>query len=266
VNDPSDTQAAPDSDDRTEQTTKIAPGAAETGEAASAWSQSQDDAEDIVPYIHDSPVWKRVILAATLSALLFGLLAGTVLQLLDARKHPSQPPIQPSVKGPIDGTYRVDRYRGAGTTRTPDGKMTGPAPKSNTVETEWWAFQSACSPSSCTATGTRLDDTTHTQIAARLAPGQAENKEMQSLRTANGQWVSDPPYRVSKDCAAGMPGHAMWRFTVAFTQFGDGTLKGQESALIESNECGTAGTVVATPLVATRTGDLPGGLPPLKTK
>ena len=264
MTDPSDTQAAPDLDGREEQSTEIASGAAETGEAASAWSQ--DDAEDIVPYIRDSPVWKRVLLAATLGLLLFGFFAGTVLELLNAPKHPSQPPVQPPVKGPIDGAYRVDRYRGAGTTRTPDGKMSAPAPKSVTVETEWWAFQSACSPSSCTAVGTRLDDTTHTQIAARLAPGQAENKDMQSLRTVSGQWVSDPPYRVPQDCAAGMPGHAMWRFTVALTQFGDGTLKGQESVLVESNECGGAGTVVTTPLVATRTGDLPNGLPPLKTK
>jgi hypothetical protein len=89
---------------------------------------------------------------------------------------------------------------------------------------------------------------------------------MQSLRLVNGQWISDPPNRVPQNCAAGKPGHDIWRFTMEFMQLADGTLKGQESDLIESNECGRAGTVVTRPIVATRIGDLPSGLPPLKAK
>jgi hypothetical protein len=256
VTDPNDTQAAPDRNDRTEQSTEIALGEAETGDAASEWSQ--DDTDDIV--LH-SPVWKRLILAATLSAITFMLVGGSVWTLISAHTHPTPPLVQPPVKpvkGPIDGTYRVDR--------TTDGKISAPAPKGSTVETEWWAFQSACAPPSCTAVGTRLDNTTHTQIAARLAPGIGENEGTQSLRLVNGQWVSDPPNRMPQDCAAGKPGRDMWRFTMELIQLADGTLKGQESDLIESNECGRAGTVVTTPLVATRIGDLPNGLPPLKTR
>jgi hypothetical protein len=58
----------------------------------------------------------------------------------------------------------------------------------------------------------------------------------------------------------------MWRFTVELMQLADGIFKGQESDLIESNECGRAGTLVTIPIVTTRIGDLPAGLPPLKTR
>ena len=206
------------------------------------------------------------MVAAALGVLLLLSYGGSALTLINAFKHPAGPPAQAPVRGPIDGTYRVDLYRGEGTTRAPDGKISAPTTKHRTVETEWWAFQSACPPPSCIAVGTRLDDTTHTQTAARLAPNLPENKEMQPLRLVNGQWVSDPANRLPQDCAAGMPGHDMWRFTTELMQLAGGTLKGQESDLIESNECGRAGTVVTTPIVATRIGDLPTGLPPLKTK
>lgn len=63
---------------------------------------------------------------------------------------------------------------------------------------------------------------------------------MQSLRLVNGQWFNDPPVRVPHDCAAGKLGHDTWRITVQLMQLANGTLKGQESDLIESNECGRA--------------------------
>ncbi|WP_343709818.1 hypothetical protein [Mycobacterium sp.] len=267
MTDPNDTQALPDLDGRTEQGTEIPLGEAEAREEAS--TSSQDDTDDIAPYIHHRSVWRRLVLAAPFLALVVMSLGGTVFTLIDTPKHPPRPLLQPPVKpvkGPIDGTYRVDRYRGEGITRMPDGKVSAPTPKYSTVETEWWGFQSACPPPSCIAVGTRLDNTTHTQVAARLAPDLAENKKMQSFRLVNGQWVSDPPYRVPQDCAAGLPGHNVWRFSMELMQRPDGTLRGQESDLIESSECGAAGTVVTTPIVATRIGDLPGGLPPLKTK
>jgi serine/threonine protein kinase, bacterial len=249
VTDPEDAQAASD-------------------EAAPAWSQ--DDTDDSVPYVQHSPVWRRLVLAGAWGAIAFLLLGGSVLTLIGALKHPPRPTVNPpakSARGPIDGTYRVDRYPGEATTRTPDGKVSASAPGYSSAETEWWAFQSACPTPSCIAAGTRLDDTTHTQIAAGLVPGQAEHKELQSLRLVNGQWVIDPPYLVPQDCAAGIPGQdILQRLTLELTQLGDGTLKGQESALAESNECGSAGTVVTTPVVATRIGDVPSGLPPLKTK
>jgi serine/threonine protein kinase, bacterial len=245
VTDPEDTQAAPD-------------------EAASAWSQ--DDTDDSVPYVHHDPVWRRLALAGAWATIPFLVIGGSVLTLVGALKHPPRPSVQPPAKGPIDGTYRVDRYTGQSTTRTPDGKISAPATQSGAVETEWWAFQSACPPPSCIAAGTRLDDTTHTQIAAGLASGQAEHKELQSLRLVNGHWVSDPPSRVQQNCKAGIPGHDMRLLTMELMQLGDGTLKGQVSDLVQSNECGRAGTVVTTPIVATRIGDLPSGLPPLNAK
>ncbi len=264
MSDPNDTQAAPDLNALTEQSTEIAPAEAETGQAASA--RSQEDTDDIVPYIPHSPIWQRLLLAATLSALVFVFLGGSVLTLITTFTHSARPPARTPVKGLIDGTYRVDRYRGEDTTRMPDGKISAAAPKNSTVESEWWAFQSACPPPSCIAVGARLDNTTHTQIAPQLAPGVRSNQTTQSLRLVNGQWVSDPPDRVPQGCAAGKPGNDVWRSTMELMPLADGTLKGQESDLIESNECGRAGTVVTTPIVATRIGDLPDGLPPLKTK
>jgi hypothetical protein len=267
VTDPNDTQAAPALDDRAEQSTGIAPGEAEADEAAS--QDDTDDTDDTDDIVHHSPVWQRVVMAATLSGVALILVGGSVLTLINTLKHPSRSPANPPAKsasGPIDGTYRVDLYRGEGTIRTSDGEFPAPAPANSTIETQWWAFQSACPTPSCIAAATRLDDTTHTRIAAGPAAGQAQSAEKQSLRLVNGQWISDPPSRVPQDCAAGIPGHDTRLLTVELRQTGDGTLKGQVSDAVESNECGSAGVVVTTPIVATRIGDLPSGLPPLKTK
>jgi hypothetical protein len=261
VTDPKDTQAAPDLDDRAEKSTEIPPDEAETDEAESPGSQ--DDSDDIVLR---SVRRQRVKQAAVFGYVALFFVGGTVMSLILALRHPPRPSVQPPVKGPIDGTYRVDLYRGEGTTRTPDGKISAPAPQHSTVETEWWAFQSACPTPSCIAVGTHLDNTTHTEIAAGPAPDLTDIKKTQSLRLVNGQWVSDPPDRVPQDCASGTPGHDIWRFTVELMQLGDGTLKGQKSDLVESNECGRGGTLVTTPIVATRIGDAPSGLPPLNAK
>ncbi len=258
MTDPNDTQAAPYLDDQTEEGTEIALGEAEAREEA----PTQEDTDEGTPYIHHRSVRQRLAEALVLSLLLFVLVGGSVLALVNTLKHPPRTLVQPA-KGPIEGTYRVDRYRGEGTTRTPDGNISAPTSEDSTVETEWWAFQSSCQPPSCIAVGTRLDNTTHTQV---VAPDLAENKKMQSLHLVNGQWVSDPPNRVPQDCAAGMPGHNVWRFSMELTQLADGTLKGREYDSIESSECVRVGTVATTPIVATRIGDLPAGLPPLKTK
>ena len=264
MTDPNEIQAAPGLNDRTEQSSKTPRHAAEARDAASTWPQG--DADDIVPAVHYRSDRQRLKQAAALILLLVMCLGGTALTFFSAIVHPLRPRAEQSVKGPIDGTYRVDRYRGEGTRRTPDGTVTAAAPNYSTVETEWWAFQSVCPPPSCIAVGTRLDNTTHTQVAARLVRGVGESENAQSLRLVKGRWVSDPPNRVPQDCAAGMPGHATLSVTVEFTQLGDGTLKGRESDLVELSECGSAGTVVTMPIVATRTGDLPSALPPLKTK
>ncbi|BBX47773.1 hypothetical protein GCM10009641_19710 [Mycobacterium cookii] len=259
MTEPKDIPAAQDLNDRTEQSKEVVPSEAEPAEAPSVWPQ--EDTEDIVPDINRRSVRQRLAEAAIWSALLFVLVGGTVLALVNVLKQPPRPPGQPPAKGPIDGTYRVDRYLGEGATRTPDGTVSTPTPKNSVVETEWWAFQSACPPQSCIAVGTRLDNTTHTQVAPNIG-----KQKMQSLRLINGQWISDPPNRVSQDCVAGKPGHDTRRSTMELMQLADGTFKGQESDLIESNECGRSGTVSTTPVVATRLGDLPAGLPPLKAK
>jgi hypothetical protein len=257
VTDPNDVQDDPDLDGRTGESTEAAPGEADADGAASP--DSRDETDDIV--VRDSR-WKRLLLATILSVTALMLVGVPIGTLINALTHPAPPGVQPPVKpakGPIDGTYRF--------TRTADGKTPAPALSDGTSETEVWAFQSACTPqASCTAVGTRLGDTTHNQIAARVAPGKGETERTQSLSLVNGQWISDPPIRMPQDCPAGWPGRDIWSFTMEFTQLADGTLNGQESDLIESNECGRAGTIATLPLVATRVGDVPGGLPPLKAK
>jgi len=150
VTDADDTPAAPDLNDRTEQRTEIVPGEAEAGEAEAddaAMALSQVDADGIdLPTDHRS-FWQRVILGTVLFLMLVALLCGTVRAVINTPKHPPRPPGHAPVKpvnGPIDGPNRVDRYRGEGTTRTPDGKVSVPAPRCSTIETGWWAFPAAC--------------------------------------------------------------------------------------------------------------------------
>jgi serine/threonine protein kinase, bacterial len=247
VTEPNDIPTAQGVDNRTEPNEEIVSREAETGQLPT------EVMDDIVSHRNRRSARRRLGEAAIWSALLFVVIGGSVLTLVNALKQPPRTPSDPSLNSPIDGTYRVDLYREAGSTRIPSATL-----KDGIAGTEWWAFQSVCSAQSCTAIGTRLDDTIHTQIAT--APSK---QKLESLRLINGQWISDPPSRVPHACAAGTPGHDTWRVSIQLAKLADGTFKGQESDLIESNECGRAGTVVTTPIVATRNGDLPTGLPPM---
>lgn len=238
---------------------------------ALAWSV--DDTDEVVPFAQRRSLLHRIGPAVALAVALVAV--GVTAAILLSRdkptpsaQHPSPaatpPPTPP--RGPIDGTYRVDRYRGDSTVRMPGGRISSPDPGYGTVETEWWAFQSVCRPAGCTAVGTRVDSTTHTRIAAELVQGLPESERTQGLVLTGGQWKSDPLNRIQQPCGSGAAGEDTWRWSMELTQLPDGTLKGQESDVVETNECGGAGNLITTPVVATRIGELPPGLPPLKVK
>jgi serine/threonine-protein kinase len=233
-----------------------------TQQAALAWSQA--DADEVVPYIKRRSYWRWAASAATVLA---GVGAALVLFHKPAAPtaHPTAAPPPPPPKGPIDGAYRVDHYRGEGVIRMPNGYVTKADAETSTVATEWWALQSQCDPHSCTAVGTRLDDDTHHTAANKSVPKLPAGEATQTLQLINGQWRSTSHNIIKQECASSHD-QETWHWSLELYPLPDGTLKGQETDVIESNECHTLGKTVTTPTVATRIGDLPPGLPPVKAK
>jgi serine/threonine protein kinase, bacterial len=161
---------------------------------------------------------------------------------------PSAAPASPG--GPVlNGTYQLAYDLTKRTTNGISIRHDGPA-------TNWWAFRSACTTNGCAATGTQLDDATH-QVASTNDGGQTD-----TLRFVGGYWQGTPQQeRVGCTPASGQVG-ASQQETVAWSLApqSDGTLRGTKTETVLSNECGAQGAVVRTPVVATRTGDVPAGV------
>ncbi|WP_324689168.1 serine/threonine-protein kinase [Mycobacterium sp. 94-17] len=150
----------------------------------------------------------------------------------------------PAVAGPVlDGTYRVD-YDWA--KQTANGAATSGDPTPQT--TNWWAFRSSCTATGCVATGSRLADTNHNE-----AKGGAR-----VLRFADGQW-QDTPYLHPPEQCRGTSGTVTDTSTLSWSLAPqpDGALRGFQTETVLTNECGNQGTVYRTPVVATRTDDVP---------
>lgn len=151
----------------------------------------------------------------------------------------------PAATGPaLDGTYRVD-YDWSKQTAN-DHPTTGDPTTAQT--TNWWAFRSLCTAAGCVATGSRLDDTNHND-----AKGVAH-----VLHFADGHW-QDTPYLHPPVQCRGATGTAADTSTLSWSldPQPDGTLRGVATETVLTNECGNQGTVYRTPVVATRTGDVP---------
>jgi hypothetical protein len=151
----------------------------------------------------------------------------------------------PAAAGPVlDGTYRVD-YDWA--KQTAKGKLITGDP-TTTQTTSWWAFRSLCIATRCVATGSRLADTNHNQ-----AKGGAR-----VLRFADGRW-QDTPYLHPPEQCRGTSGTVTDTSTLSLSlePQPDGTLRGVQTETVLTNECGNQGTVYQTPVVATRTGEMP---------
>lgn len=144
----------------------------------------------------------------------------------------------------LDGTYRVD-YDWA--KQTANGASTTGDP-TTTQTTNWWAFRSSCTATGCVATGSRLAETNHNE-----AKGGAR-----VLRFADGHW-QDTPYIHPPEQCRGTSGTATDTSTLSWTldPQPDGTLRGVQTETVLTNECGNQGMVYRTPVLATRTGDVP---------
>jgi serine/threonine-protein kinase len=165
-----------------------------------------------------------------------------------AAPAPAAAPATPG--GPaLDGTYRVTYDQSKRTGNGIPIRQGGAA-------TDWWAFRSACTTNGCAATGTKLDDATH-QVASTAGGGQTD-----ALRFVGGYWQGTPQQeRVGCTQPNGQV-TATQQETVGWSLApqADGTLRGTKIETVLSNECGSQGAVVRTPVVATRAGDVPAGV------
>lgn len=156
------------------------------------------------------------------------------------------PPIAPV----FDGLYRLDYDN-------PRATLNGnPWPGAgNQIASYWWAFRSACKPSGCVATSTRMDGSNH-------SVPYAESGGMTAVfRLLNNSWQADPGTG-SLPCEAPIVGQSQAMATaLALTPQPDGMLAGAQTTTIQSNECGLQGAVITVPVHATRLEDVPPGSP-----
>lgn len=152
------------------------------------------------------------------------------------------------VPGPVlNGTYRVD-YDYANQTENGEAITNKTAPP---TRTEWWAFRSLCTSAGCAATGAGLTEENHA-----LPTGYDKTV----LRFVDGHWQEMSAHlNASHLCPQTPNGKTTETETLSwsFEPHPDGTLRGALIATAITNECGDQGDVWRTPIVATRTGDVP---------
>ena len=147
---------------------------------------------------------------------------------------------------PLDGTYRIDVARSKQTFNfTPN-----PQPPDVTT---WWAFRSACTATTCVATGTLLDDNSHTHAR--------EPNQPLILDFANGYWQSRAD-AVPFPCVgpSGEPKTQLTLQALSLRLQGRDELVGEMKVIVQGNECGQQNAVVRVPTVATRDSDVPPGI------
>jgi serine/threonine protein kinase, bacterial len=146
---------------------------------------------------------------------------------------------------PLNGSYRLDYDRAK---QTSNGVI-----RTNGGAASWWAFSSACTATGCAATGTKLDDTSHT-MAKTTGAGNAG-----VLHFVDGHWQAEPrQIQVQCRTSRGGPMSSQSETVVwTLTPEPDGTLRGVQTQAVRSNECGSQGATLRTPVVASRTGDNP---------
>jgi serine/threonine protein kinase, bacterial len=148
---------------------------------------------------------------------------------------------------PLEGTYRLEVHR----TKQSFNNM--PDPQEPDVNT-WWAFRSACTPSSCTAAGVQLDDIDHTQ--AKSTGG-----EPVVLDFRDGHWLSRPE-ETPFPCIGrnGVTGIHDTTQVLSLRPQPQGGFVGEMTVAVQSNECAQKGGVLRAPAVAIRSGDVPTGV------
>ena len=143
-------------------------------------------------------------------------------------------PAVTSIAAALDGTYRLVYHVAK---QTANGHPTTGGPN----VTYWYALRSLCVSTGCSATASRVN----------------ENNLFETfvLHFNQGRW-QNRPYLSTTTC----PGRATITSseTVSWSMEPqpDGTLRGDETETVLTNECGNRGTVYRTPFSATRTGDV----------
>jgi serine/threonine-protein kinase len=146
---------------------------------------------------------------------------------------------------PLNGTYRLDFDRAK---QSSNGVI-----RTNGGDTTWWAFSSACTASGCAATGTKLDEATHT-YAKSTGTGNAG-----VLHYVDGHWQSEPR-QLQAQCRKGREAPLLTQSETvvwSLTPEPDGTLRGVQTQTVQTNECGSQGATLRIPVVASHTGDVP---------
>ena len=143
----------------------------------------------------------------------------------------------------LDGTFRIE-YQWA--KQTVNGKQTT---GDGTTGIDWWAFRSLCTSTGCVATAAQLAEENH---QAPVGGGAL-------LRFVDGHWHQSPNPGVAEGCPGNDNPQATTNTTFewSFEPQPDGTLRGLQTHINLSNECGNQGKVYRTPLTVTRTGDVP---------
>jgi serine/threonine protein kinase, bacterial len=154
-------------------------------------------------------------------------------------------PAASPVAGPLlNGAYRFDYDKAH---QTVNGEPTTGGDK---TETHWWAFRSLCTSAVCVATGAALADNNQNE------PSGASDV----VQFIDGSWKDMPSLLDPEPCSTGNGtgiGNQMTAAGWSFQPKADGTLRGVSTVTVLTNECGHQGYVYATPLVVTRTGDVP---------
>jgi serine/threonine-protein kinase len=196
--------------------------------------------------------------AAICVVLAIGLLAAGVMQKhRDSEDSTATATVQPSFsaaptttsgsRNPLEppqlnGTYRVEANRSH---QTYDD-IADPQPPDVVT---WWAFHSVCLPTGCVATGIMLDDSHQAP-----APGTAA----MSLDFFDGHWESRPQtLRFPCVNAEGRGSKQTTTQLLDLQPTGDGTLRGELTVNVGTNECGQQGGVIRVPTVLVRVGEVP---------
>ncbi len=162
-------------------------------------------------------------------------------------------PSSPAAAGPVlDGTYRLD-YNSA--QQTVMGSPNPPPAADPQTDTVWIAYRSTCTSTGCVATGTSLDKNNHQNPSTPSSTSEYHFMDDQWQRLPRRTQVQHQECSVVDDKQ--VPGSDTGLVMVSMQPQPDGTLRGLETLTILTSECGAHGLVRQTPVIATRTGDVP---------
>src|SRR5262249_3143689 len=122
----------------------------------------------------------------------------------------------------------------------------------------WWAFRTSCGSSGCVATATQLE-TSNPQVARNPA-------QPAEYRFIDGHWQSTPAQRqLAQARCLGANGQVVAGANTVLLAWPSepqpaGTLGGTKTGIALTNDCGLQGQLAVAPVVATRVGDVPGGV------